>query len=80
MKKLSSLAATLFVAAGLVLGGGMTATAATAGSISQPDMNRCQYVTVPPKASGPMCWNLFGGFAKLPDACYATKVWKCYQV
>jgi hypothetical protein len=40
VKKIASAVATLFVAAGLLLGGGMTATAATAGSISQPDMNR----------------------------------------
>jgi hypothetical protein len=78
MKKTASRLAGLVLALGVLMAPTAAANAAT--GISQPTMNRCQYVTVPPKASGPMCWNLFGGFAKLPDACYATKVWKCYQV
>jgi phosphate/sulfate permease len=72
--------AALVVSAGLIFGGGASmATAATAG-ISQPNLNNCQYVTVPPRLSGVACWNVFGGFAKLPAGCYPTKVWKCYQV
>jgi phosphate/sulfate permease len=78
--KFSKTLAALVVSAGLIFGGGASmATAATAG-LYQPTLNNCQYVTVKPKLSGPICWNVFGAFAKLPDGCYPTKVWKCYQV
>jgi phosphate/sulfate permease len=78
--KFAKTMAALVVSAGLIFGGGASmATAATAG-LYQPTLNNCQYVTVKPRLSGPICWNVFGGFAKLPDGCYPTKVWKCYQV
>jgi hypothetical protein len=65
------------VAIGLVAG---PTAAANAATVSQPNLNNCQYVTVKPKLSGPICWNVFGLYASLPAGCYPTKVWKCYQV
>jgi hypothetical protein len=82
MKKITSAIAALFVAVGLLLGaGGAPAMAAISGGISQPDMNRCQYVTVPPKlpSSNIACWNFLLNPTR-PAACLPTKVWRCYQV
>jgi hypothetical protein len=77
-RSFGTLVAAGFVAVGLLFTP-QAAQAATAG-ISQPTLNNCQYVTVPPRLSGVACWNVFGGFAKLPAGCYPTRVWKCYQV